>query len=240
MAFSLKGKNVLITGSTSGIGLAIATRFIQYGAQVVVTGRRDSGEKIAAEIGARFIKADISKDQEIAYLFDQTQQLMGDLNVVINNAGMVKPHSPIIDQSVEDYDAVMNLNLRAAFQVLKLASQRVVSGGCIINTASVAARKGSPGIAAYGASKAALVHLTRSIAVELAPRNVRVNTVTPGLIRSEIWDDFADPDALAKETVALQRVGEADEAAAVFHFLASDESSYVTGADYLVDGGYCA
>ena len=123
--------------------------------------------------------------------------------------------------------------------MLQLAAQRVTAGGSIINTASIVAMSGGAGASAYCASKAALVNLTKTAALELASKNIRVNAVSPGLIESEIWDGNI-PYEMAKKIVPMQRVGGGDEAAAVFHFLASDDSSYVTGANYLVDGGYCA
>jgi len=238
MAFDLTGKRALITGGTAGIGLAVATRFAAHGAEVVISGRRDEGDAIAGEIGAQFIKADVSDADEIAKLFSHAESRLGGLDIAVNNAG-VSGGAMIADETVEQFDRLMDINVRSAFFVLQAAARRVAPGGSIINTASVAALEGRAGASVYWASKAPIVSFTKSASIELAPRNIRVNAVSPGVILSEMWTGDA-PNEWAKRRVPLQRPGGADEAAAVYQFLASDEASYVTGANYLVDGGYCA
>ena len=239
MAFDLTGKNVLITGGTAGIGLAVAKRFAKHGAHIVICGRRDEGKTIAENIGVQFIKADLSRDDEINQLFADTLKRLDSLDIVVNNAGC-SIHGDVIEkQAVSAFDQVFNLNVRAAYQVLQQAARHVTPGGSIINTASVAATTAGGGGSAYYASKACIVSLTKTAALELASKPIRVNAVSPGLIESEIWNDSLPTD-WAKRSVPLQRIGKADEAAAVYHFLAADDSRYVTGANYLVDGGFSA
>jgi NAD(P)-dependent dehydrogenase (short-subunit alcohol dehydrogenase family) len=239
MAFSLKGKRTLVTGGTAGIGLAVAKRFVDNGADVVISGRREAGAEIAARIGARFIRADMMVETDVANLVDQAVEALGGLDVVVNNAGIAESPGPITKTGLEYYDSQFGINVRAAFQILSLVPKHMQAGGSIINTASISGTQGEPGLSAYGATKAALISLTKTSALELAARNIRVNAVNPGPIFSEIWSEGAPVDA-TKYSVPLGRVGEADEAAAPFHFLASDDASYITGAQIAVDGGLCA
>lgn len=239
MAFKLTGKKALITGATAGIGLAVAKRFAEQGADVVICGRREEGAEIAKEIGVQFIQADLTEEKAVSRLFTKTLNLLGGLDIVVNNAGLAAGGKLIAEQPIATLDKTFELNIRTAYQVIQQAAQCLSSGGVIINTASVASINGSACGSAYYASKAALVSLTKTAALELASQNIRVNAVSPGLIESEIWGGNT-PNALAQKIVPMQRVGTADEAAAVFQFLASDEASYITGANYLVDGGYTA
>jgi NAD(P)-dependent dehydrogenase (short-subunit alcohol dehydrogenase family) len=239
MAFSLQGKKTLITGGTAGIGLAVAKRFVEHGADVVISGRRENGEDIAAEIGVRFVRADMMVEADVASLVEQAAEMLGGFDVVVNNAGIADMTGPIAGTGLEMFDAQFAINVRAATQILSLVPGHMGSGGSIINTASISGTQGEPLLSAYGATKAALISLTKSAALELAGQNIRVNSVNPGPIYSEIWSDGA-PDEYCKYTVPLGRVGEADEAAAPFQFLASNEASYVTGTQIAVDGGLCA
>lgn len=238
MTFNVTGKRTLITGGTAGIGLAVAKRFALQGVSVVISGRREEGAVIAKEVGVKFIQADLGNDEELKQLFEQAETHLGGLDVVVNNAG-TSGGEWIADQSIEEFDRLIGLNVRAAFLVLQAAARRVQAGGSIINTASIVATEGGAGGSVYCASKAAIVSFTKSAALELAPKGIRVNAVSPGLIHSEIWKGHA-PESWAKSRVPLGRMGEGDEAAAVYQFLASDAASYVTGANYLVDGGYSA
>ncbi|MCF8070489.1 MAG: SDR family oxidoreductase [Desulfobacterales bacterium] len=240
MAFDLTGKKVLITGGTAGIGLATAKRFINNGAEVIISGRRDNGADIAQSIGARFIRADMAKDDDIRQLFKQAKQQLNGLNVVINNAGIGGGYSTITESTMDEFDNTFQINTRAAYHVLQQACQHIEDGGNIINTASVSGMEGEGNASIYCATKAVLINFTKTAAIELAARKVRVNSVSPGPIKSEIWEDEEDPTDWCKVMIPLARMGEADEAAAPFHFLAADDSSYITGTNIVVDGGYMA
>ena len=239
VAFSIENKRTLVTGGTAGIGLAIAQRFVRHGAEVVISGRREEGAAIAEAMGAHFIRADMLLPDEVETLVSQAVAHLGGLDVVVNNAGIAESTGHITDSDMTDFDNQFAINVRAAYQILKLVPAHMTVGGSIINTASISGTQGEPNLAAYGATKAALISLTKSSALELAPRNIRVNAVNPGPIYSEIWSNGVPEDVL-KVAVPLGRAGEADEAAAPFHFLASDDASYITGSSLFVDGGLSA
>jgi NAD(P)-dependent dehydrogenase (short-subunit alcohol dehydrogenase family) len=236
MPFSIAGKATLITGGTAGIGFATAKHFAANGANVIICGRRDNGGDIAAEIGCHFIRADMSNPDDIESLFTKAVEHLGKLDVVINNAGGGKD-GLISETDMDDHDFTVTLNMRAAYHVLKLASHNINDGGSIINTASVYGMQGVVGVSSYAATKAALISLTKSASLEFASRGIRVNAISPGPIKSEIWEG-EDPIELSKIVTSLGRIGEASEVATAFHFLASDAASYITGVNLPVDGGF--
>jgi NAD(P)-dependent dehydrogenase (short-subunit alcohol dehydrogenase family) len=236
MPFSIAGKATLITGGTAGIGCATAKHFAANGANVIICGRRDNGGDIAAEIGCHFIRADMSNPDDIESLFTKAVEHLGKLDVVINNAGGGKD-GLISETDMDDHDFTVTLNMRAAYHVLKLASHYINDGGSIINTASVYGMQGVVGESSYAATKAALISLTKSASLEFSSRGIRVNAISPGPIKSEIWEG-EDPIELSKIVTSLGRIGEASEVATAFHFLASDAASYITGVNLPVDGGF--
>ena len=236
MAFSVENKRTLITGGTSGIGYAVAKRFAENGANVIISGRRDTGAEIAIGIGARFVRADMMIDADIEALVNTSVDMLGGLDVVVNNAGIAESNGGIEKSKPAEYEDQTSVNMHAAYRILQLVPRHMPAGGSIINTASISGTWGEPNLAIYGATKAALLSLTTSAALALAARNIRVNAVNPGYIYSEIWSHGA-PDDLSRVIVPMGRIGEADEAAAPYHFLASDDASYVTGTSITVDGG---
>jgi len=237
--FDLHGRAALITGGTAGIGLATARRFAAAGARVAILGRRDA-EELAGTFGVTFLRCDVSDEAALRAAFDAAVQALGPLDVVVNNAGVGDIDASIEAASADDLRATLEVNLVAVYNGLRLAPARMNDGGSVVNIASVAAMIGVPGYARYGASKAAVVNLTRNAAVELAPRRIRVNAVCPGTI----WSEMTPPDhpevALIRRLAPLARVGEPEEVAGLIHFLASAEAGYITGQAICVDGGLSA
>lgn len=235
--FSLAGKVAVVTGAASGIGLAVAQRFLDAGA--IVHGLDLS---LRENLPFPCAAADVSKEAEVARSLEGVAALHGRLNIVVNNAG-IQPlgvsFSEITDQLLQRTFAV---NVNGVVFGMKHAARHMTNGGRIINTGSFVGLLGVPGGTAYAASKAAVIHLTRLAAVELAPRGVTVNCVCPGTIRTPAVTDIPDNPEIAfvEKRTPLGRLGEPGEVAAAFHFLASDEASYITGAVVPVDGGIAA
>ncbi len=221
---------VLVTGGTRGIGAAIADAFAADGATVAVCGRREP------EGGAHaFFPADVREPEACQALIDAVLARFGRLDVLVNNAG----GSPAVDAATASprlSEKIVRLNLLAPLWLARAAQAAMGDGGVIVNVASVAGLRAAPTVAAYGAAKAGLIHLTRSLAVEWAPR-IRVVAVTPGLIATaESQDHYPDPDAVAA-TVPLGRFGTPDDVARACLWLASEQASYITGAHLVLDGG---
>ncbi len=183
--FSLKDKSAFITGGTAGIGLATAKRFADAGARVVIVGRRD-GIALAAEFGGIAIQADVSKEEELESAFESAEKQIGKLDIVMNNAG-IENTGPLIDDSeAKEFQRVIDINLLPVYNGLRYGPRYMNDGGAIINTSSVAALIGLPGYSQYAATKAAVKSLTENAAMELVPRNIRVNAICPGSIWSEM------------------------------------------------------
>lgn len=234
----LSGRAVLVTGGTRGIGRAIATRFLEAGAEAAVCARQEPQEPIP---GACFLAADVRQDADVDRLVSTVVERFGRLDVVVNNAGG-SPPAETATASPRFSAAVVALNLLAPLLVAQKANavmQLQESGGCIVNIGSVSGLRPSPGTAAYGAAKAGLVNLTETLAVEWAPK-VRVNCVSAGLVRTERADvhygSASDGEAVAA-TVALGRMGEPSDIADACLFLASPMAGYVSGANLVLHGG---
>lgn len=238
--FSVSGKSCFITGGTSGIGLATARRLAAAGAWVTISGRRATGQAIADEIGARFVALDVTDAAALAAALQDTAAEQGALEILFNNAGTENTGPTIEEADGSEFQRLLDLNLVAAYNTLHHGAPCMADGGSIINTASVAAMTSMPGYAQYGASKSAILALTRTAALELAPRGIRVNAICPG----SIWSEILPPDhtevAAVKVLCPAERIGEADEVAALVHFLASNDSRYVSGAMIPIDGGLSA
>jgi 3alpha(or 20beta)-hydroxysteroid dehydrogenase len=241
--FSLEGKIAVVTGGASGIGRATVERFAKAGARLCV-GDLNDASGLAKEVGGVFVKADVTKEEQVKALMEKAAETFGRIDVVINNAGggAVSEHDFLTFLSTEDFDACYRLNLLGVVYGIKHSVEHMTRGGSILNTASVAGLQGAPRYSPYAAAKAGVVGVTRTAALELAARNIRVNCVCPSVVdtplarRADVSGEFK----LAPYLAPLGRVCKPEEVAAVFHFLASDEASLITGQAISIDGGMTA
>jgi NAD(P)-dependent dehydrogenase (short-subunit alcohol dehydrogenase family) len=240
--FSLKTKVAVVTGGGSGIGLAAVRRLADAGAAVVV-GDITPQEKLAAEIGGHFVVADVADDRQVAELMETTVQRFGRIDIVVNNAGIALPEADTDITSADDdtYRRLFEVNALGVAHGIKHAAPGMSEGGSIINVASLAGVIGFPGFPAYAMSKAGVIGLTRAAALQLAPRNIRVNAVCPGFVDTPMaQDDPVDYGRFSEAVVPLGRLVKPEEVAAAIHFLASDDAAMVTGQIMNVGGGLSA
>ncbi len=239
--FSLEDKVAVITGGGSGIGLATVKRFREAGAKVVIADISDQ-TALAKELGCFFIKTDVSVEEDVKNLMAQTKATYGKIDILINNAGIIIPEMGLEETDIEAFERVQRINTHGVIYALKYGPQYMNDGGAIINTSSAAAKTGFPGYAAYGASKAVVLHLTRTAAIELSHRGIRVNCICPTTIATPMaYAEGCETELiLSKIIYPLGRMGKPEECAALFHFLASDDCRYITGASIDIDGGFTA
>jgi short-subunit dehydrogenase len=249
--FDLTGKIAIVTGSTKGIGLAIATRMAEHGATVVISSRKaDACERVAAAITATGGKAvvipcHIARKEELQALVDQTVAKCGGIDILVENAAVNPYLGPAADMPDEAFDRVMGSNVRSNVQLANMAIPHMVKrgGGSVIIISSIAGLRGQQTIGAYGISKAADIQIARNIAVEWGPHNIRANAIVPGLVRTDfaraLWEDPVLYKKRTKDT-PLQRIGEPDEIAGAAVFLASAAGSFTTGQAIVIDGGTTA
>lgn len=238
----LSGKNALVTGSTRGIGRAIAETLAKSGARVAIVGRDlQKAQDAAAAIGngAQGFACDVTDTAAVAKLVADVEAAFGSIDILVNNAGITRDNL-VMRLKDEDWDAVLNANLRGAFAAIRAVSRGMMKrrGGRIINVSSIIGIIGNKGQANYAASKAGLIALTKSVAKELGSRSILVNAVAPGFIETEMTAAMT-PEAregLGKQ-IALERLGTPQDVAAAVAFLASDLASYITGQVLVVDGG---
>ncbi|MCB1334928.1 MAG: SDR family oxidoreductase [Roseivivax sp.] len=250
------GKVALVTGSGAGIGRATALKFAQEGAKVVVSDINQSGgEETAGLIRAKggeavFVRADISRPDDVARLVGDTVSHFGRLDCACNNAGIEGKIAPLAEQTLENFDAIIAVNLRGLFLCLQAEIRQMLStgGGSIVNLASVAGLIGFPGLSPYTATKHAVNGLTKNAALEYAKQGIRVNSVCPGGIDTRMLDSLAEQTTGGAQTTQqlmdplhpIGRIGQPEEVAELIVWLCSDRASFMTGANVPVDGGYVA
>lgn len=246
MPGKLEGKIALVTGGSSGIGLATAQQFVRDGAYVYITGRRQSGlDKAVKAIGTnvKAVRADASNLADLDRLFTQIKQEKGKLDIVFANAGQAK-FVPINHVTEELYNQIFDTNVKGVLFTVQKALPLIPDGGSIILNASVVSLKGIPAASVYSATKAAVRSFARTWTSDLKDRGIRVNAISPGPIETPIFDGFGESDNDRQELkkqfasqVPLGRMGQPDEIAKAAAFLASSDASYVAGVELFVDGG---
>ena len=238
----LKGKSVFITGSTRGIGLAMAHKFASLGANIVLNGRREIGEELISEFsdyGVQVIpiSGDVSDGTDAKRMVEEAIEKLGSVDILVNNAGITKDKL-MLKLTEEDFEQVLKVNLVGAFNMTQAVLKPMTKArqGAIINVSSVVGLIGNVGQANYAASKAGLIGFTKSVAREVAARNVRVNAIAPGMIESDMTDVLSDKVKEATlAQIPMKRFGNTSEVAEVATFLARQE--YLTGQVIAIDGG---
>jgi len=248
MLSDLKDKRALVTGAAQGLGRAVAELFVQRGARVVLTDiDGELLEKTVADIGgaAHAVVCDVTSEAQVAAAVEGTVERLGGLDVAVNNAG-IEIGKPLVEQTEQEFDRLMAINVKGVFFGIKHEASAMISGGGgnIVNMSSVAGLGGCPLLSTYCASKAAVLRLTETAAIELRPAGVRVNAVCPSFIRTEMVARLVNPfegatGASFDDVIAVkqQRLGTPEEVAEMVAFLASDDAKFVTGAHYVLDGG---
>lgn len=253
----LRGKTVLVTGATSGIGQAIALRLAEEGCNVAINYRSqpDAAEATRQEAMARacddiercdvkalIVKGDVSKEEDVVAMVQQTVDFFGGLDVLVNNAG-IQTDSPSHDLSVDSFDKVISVNLRGSFLCARETIKHLLTqgkAGSIINISSVHEIIPRPQYLSYSISKGGMGNLTKTLALEYAAQGIRVNAVAPGATITPInsdWTEDPDKQAEVESHIPMNRAGTSEEMAAAVAFLASDEAAYITGQTLFVDGG---
>ena len=239
--FSIDGKVAVVTGAASGIGLATARRFAAAGARVVLADLTEAGH-IASEIGGVFVRTDVSREEDVEALMQRAAKDHGRIDVVINNAGIGTDTNLLVGTAASDFERAFQVNTMGVVFGIKHAVPHMTNGGAIVNTASVAGVQGAITYSAYSASKAAIISVTLTAALELAPLRIRVNCVCPGTVDTPMaYQEGVEAElALASKIMPLGRLCKPEEVAALFHFLASDDAAFISGQAICIDGAMTA
>lgn len=242
MQIDLTGRVALVTGGTRGIGREIATFLAESGARVAIVGRdRQRAEEVASTLGegVRGFAGDVANTGDVARVVEEVEQAFGSLDILVNNAGITRDNV-LMRLKDEDWDDVLDANLRGAFAAIRAASRGMMKRrwGRIINISSVVGITGNKGQANYAASKAGLIGLTKSVAKELASRNILANAVAPGFIETDMTAAMTqEARSTLQAAIPLGRLGTPCDIAGLVAFLASDHAAYITGQVFVVDGG---
>jgi glucose 1-dehydrogenase len=238
----LEGKSAIVTGAAQGIGLAIASRFAEEGARVLLADiNRSALEEAAQRLGQPCVDVDVSQRRDIERMVTTAVREFGQIDILVNNAGIFRS-TPLLSVTEEEFDRVMAVNLKSALFAIQAVAPHMIPrrSGSIVNVASVAAVLAAPGTTSYCVSKAGLVQLTNVAAIELAPHGVRVNALGPGTFDTDMSQGAYSDGTLENRILPrtpLGRLGRPEEAAGIALFLATDDSSYLTGKTLFADGG---
>lgn len=246
--FDLRGKKALVTGASSGIGKKVALAYVEAGAEVAVAARHlDALEQLADEIAAAGgravpIACDVTREEQVSAMVDTVVAELGGIDIAVCNAGIVSV-TPMLDMSLEEFERIQSTNVTGVFLTARAAAQAMISqgrGGSIITTASMSGHiiNIPQQVGHYCASKAAVIHLTKAMAVEFAPYDIRVNAVSPGYILTELVEPLAEYHRQWEPKIPMGRIGRPEELTGLYLYLASAASSYMTGSDVVIDGGY--
>jgi sorbose reductase len=246
--FDLHGKRALVTGASSGIGKRVAIAYAEAGAEVALAARHaEALEVVADEIAAAGgravpIRCDVTQPEQVSGMLDQVTAELGGIDVAVCNAGIITV-TPMLEMPPEEFQSIQDTNVTGVFLTAQAAAKAMVrqgQGGVIINTASMSGHiiNIPQQVGHYCASKAAVIHLTKAMAVELAPHKIRVNSVSPGYILTELVEPYSEYHALWEPKIPLGRLGQPEELTGLYLYLASEASSYMTGSDIVIDGGY--
>jgi sorbose reductase len=246
--FDLRGRTALVTGASTGIGKKVAEAYLQAGARVAIAARHTEVlEKVGAELAAAGgtvlpIGCDVTQPDQVNRMVDQVTAELGGIDIAVCNAGIINLKG-LLDMSPEEFRTIQDTNVNGVFLTAQAAARAMVGqgrGGAIINTASMSGHIiNVPQQAGhYCTSKAAVIQLTKAMAVELAPHNIRVNSVSPGYILTELVEPMAEYHRQWEPKIPLGRIGRPEELTGLYLYLACDASSYMTGSDVIIDGGY--